>query len=85
MTGVSILTKNCQSWTYRTVLKRLRNILVPRKNRQRDREHIETCNVTVVIVFVFVFVVVVVVILLLRVVLNSALNAAAKDKRNEDE
>lgn len=43
-------------------------------SRQRDRERIETRNVTVVVV-----------ILLFRVVLNSALNVAAEDKRNEDE
>lgn len=76
----SILTRVFRGWTSpHTVLKRPRNIRVweepaGKMRRQRDRERIETRNVTVVVV-----------ILLSRVVLDSALNAATKDKRNEDE
>lgn len=76
LTGASILTRNFPSWDLsRTVLKRLRNKKNLGRDIQRDRERIETCNVTIVVV----------VVILLRVVLNSALNAAARDKRNEDE
>lgn len=75
----SILTRVFRGWTSpHTVFKRPRNIRVweepaEKMRRQRDRERIETRNVTVVVI------------LLSRVVLDSALNAAAKDKRNEDE